>query len=710
MARFLLFLCLFFTYLSSSSQDIPVGTWRNHFSFNSIQFVASDGNRTFAASEFALFLFEDEEITRLSKIDGLNGGAITGLSYEADNDVLLIGYEDGGIDLIQEGVLINLTALTALNFGTSRSVNDFAIIADRAYAATNFGIATINLNTQEITEIFREIGPNGDILSISEIFFQDGNIYAASNRGIQSGNLASNLLDFNNWTLALNTIGFQNIIAHENEILASRDSVIYSLNSQTSTWDTLRQVTFEIKDLDTHDNQLYVLGSENLLLSEGEFMNEFSINSLTDGSEVNFNLGQFWIADRENGLINAVAGTERVIRPSGPNSDEISHLEHADGVYAFYVSNPAINNQDSTGFAIFRNGQWENYEINGLYNASDVAIHEGTTYISSLTHGIYDFTNFQYVNNSFSGTEISIPALSSTSDGLYAIRYNDTNALYRFNEGIWESWTANEVGSSTLIDMLPSQGNVLWLENQSRGIIAFDPDSDQFRLINESDGLTSRNVRSLVIDLDDQAWVGTSSGVSFFVDATFVFDGFDAFTPFFENRVLFDQEAVTAMAIDGGNRKWMATKDGIWVFDANVISLETRFTTENSPLPSNTVLDFAYDPNSGEMFILTDRGLVSYRTGSSAGNLRHNNVQIFPNPVRPQDLGPVTLRELAQDANIKITDVQGNLIREVEALGGTATWDLRDTSGSPAVSGIYLFFSSVGGRDETFVGKIAVIR
>ncbi|MDW3197168.1 MAG: hypothetical protein R8G66_32620 [Cytophagales bacterium] len=710
MARSLLFLYLSFTCLLSYSQDIPVGTWRNHFSFNSIQFVASDGERTFAASEFALFLFEDEEITRLSKIDGLNGGAITGLAYAAENDVLLIGYEDGGVDLIQEGELINLSELTALNFGTSRAVNDFVITADRAYAATNFGIATINLNSKEITEIFREIGTDGDILRISEILFQDGILYAASNQGVQSGNLASNLLDFNNWTLAANTMGFQNIIAYENEILASRDSVIYSLNSPMNTWDTLRQVSFEINDLDALNNQLFVLGTQDLLLFEGEIINDIAVTSLADGSEVNFNQGQLWIADQENGLINIIEGTERVIRPSGPASDDIANLEFADNLYVFYVSGQNINEQDSTGFAVFSNGQWENQAIIGLYNVSDVAIYEGTTYLSTLTQGIYDFTNSQFVNTLFTGTNIAIPALASTSDGLYAIRHNDTNALYRLNEDAWESWTANEVGSATLVDMLPSQGNVLWLEDQSRGLIAFDPDSEQLRVINESDGLASRNIQSLVIDLDDQAWIGTSSGISFFVEATFIFDNFNAFTPFFENRVLFDQEAVTAMAIDGGNQKWMATKDGIWVFDENVITLETRFTAENSPLPSNTILDFAYDPNSGEMFILTDRGLVSYRTGSSAGSIRHSNVQIFPNPIRPQDTGPVTLRGLAQNANIKITDVQGNLIREIDALGGTAAWDLRDTSGSPTVSGIYLFFSSVGGREETFVGKIAVIR
>lgn len=697
--------------LPAITQDIPVGSWRNHFSFESIQLVASDGERTFAASEFALFLFENEEITRLSKVNGLNGGAITGLAYREQDDVLLVGYENGGIDLIKEGVLQNLTELTNGNFGINRSINGFIFENDQAYAATNFGVATINLANEEITEIFREIGPNGDVLQIGEVFFQDDVLYTATNRGVLVGNLSSNLLDFNNWNLFANTSGFRNIITFENEVIASNGNIVFSLNAATNTWDTLTQVSFEINDLDALNNQLFVLGNTELVVIENNILNNISIDNLEEGNELSSNQGQLWIADLENGLINEASGNERLILPSGPASDNITHIEFADQLYAFYASPPGLPQQDSTGFAIFSDGQWSNFNVEGFYNISDVAIYEGTVFLSSNSDGIYDFTNEQLVTTAFSGDEIIIPALSGTNNGLYAIRYNDTNALYRLNEGTWDSWTSSEIGSSVLVDMTFSDGNVLWLTNgPERGVIAFEPINEQIRIINQNDGLASSNIQSVVVDLDDQAWISTLSGVSFFVNATFVFDEFPAFTPFFENRVLFNQEAVTAMAVDGGNRKWMATRDGIWVFDNNVISLETRFTTENSPLPSNNILDFAYDPNNGEMFILTDRGLVSYRTGSSEGTLRHNNVQIFPNPIRPQDAGPVTMRGLARDANIKITDVQGNLIREVNALGGTATWDLHDTSGSLATTGIYLFFSSVEGNEETFVGKIAVIR
>ncbi len=712
MSRVLLSLCVSIMMLSAGhAQDIPVRSWRNHFSYESIQLVASDGDRTFAASELALFLYEDAEITRLSKIEGLNGGAITGLAYRSIGDVLLIGYENGGIDLIQAGKLTNLTDLNDPNFGSNRSINGFTFNNERAFAATNFGIATINLNTQEVTEIFREIGPNGDIPQVDEIFSQEGLLYATTSTGVQSGDLTTNLLDFNNWRLSAGTSGFENLTTFQGALVASRDSLIFSLNPTNDSWDSLAQVNFEIQDLYAANGQLFVLGSEDLLVIENGLPSPVAIELLTSGSELVFNQGSLWIADRDRGLINSSEGSNQLILPSGPASDDITNIEFVDDLYAFYAAPPGITPQKNTGFSLFTSGQWNNYEITDFNNISDVAMHEGSIYLSSNSDGLYNFTDQQLVGSPFSGTSLIIPALSGTSDGLYALCYDHSEALYRLNEGTWESWSAAEVGSNNLVDLELSQENVLWLTNGfSSGIIAFDPIGGQNRVIDQGDGLASASVQAVAIDLDDQAWIATLSGTAFFIDATFVFDDFDAFIPFFENRVLFEEEAVTAIAVDGGNRKWMATKDGIWIFDRNVITLENRFTTENSPLPSNNILDFAYDPESGEMFILTDRGLVSYRTGSSAGDAFHSNVEIFPNPIRPQDVGPVTLRGLAQNVNVKITDVQGNLVREVEALGGTATWDLRDTSGGQAVSGIYLFFSSTGNRDETFIGKIAVIR
>ena len=125
----------------------------------------------------------------------------------------------------------------------------------------------------------------------------------------------------------------------------------------------------------------------------------------------------------------------------------------------------------------------------------------------------------------------------------------------------------------------------------------------------------------------------------------------------------------------------------------------------------NNVLQFAYDESTGEVFILTERGLVSYRSASSgAEDVHASEILIFPNPVNPSFSGTVGLSGLARNAVIKITDARGRLVRELVANGGTASWDLRTFNSASVQSGVYLVFSSSEDGAETLVGKIAVIQ
>ncbi len=179
----------------------------------------------------------------------------------------------------------------------------------------------------------------------------------------------------------------------------------------------------------------------------------------------------------------------------------------------------------------------------------------------------------------------------------------------------------------------------------------------------------------MAIDLSDETWIATVGGPAIFTEASFIFDDINAIIPIYDNKEVFEDESVTAVAVDGGNRIWMSTREGLWIFDNSLSQLEAHFTSDNSPLPSNMVLKMAYNSKNGEMFILTEKGLVSYRSGSSAGGITNRSVSVFPNPVRPGYEGMVGITGLVRDASVKITDVNGKLIREVAAKGGTASWD-----------------------------------
>jgi ligand-binding sensor domain-containing protein len=173
---------------------------------------------------------------------------------------------------------------------------------------------------------------------------------------------------------------------------------------------------------------------------------------------------------------------------------------------------------------------------------------------------------------------------------------------------------------------------------------------------------------------------------------------------------LLRDEKITALAVDPGNRKWIGTENGLWLFSADGSELIHHFTTNNSPLPSNVIQSVAVLPQSGEVFVSTDQGLVSYRGSAAEGTYRHQQVRVFPNPVRPDYQGLVSIDGLSYNGNVRITDIAGRLVKEINSAGGRAVWDLTDYQGHPVFSGVYLFFSASIDGQETFVGKIAVIK
>jgi ligand-binding sensor domain-containing protein len=258
--------------------------------------------------------------------------------------------------------------------------------------------------------------------------------------------------------------------------------------------------------------------------------------------------------------------------------------------------------------------------------------------------------------------------------------------------------------------------NNIWLildPNQGGGILVFNKEENASRYLNDVDGaggLPNKSVRSVATDRDGIIWIGTDEGVCYFADPVAVFSaGVNAVKPIFENRFLLRDDKVTAIAVDGGNRKWIGTERGVWLFGPTGEELIYNFTTDNSPLLSDIILDIAINQETGEVFFSTDQGLVSFRADATEGNFQFQNITIFPNPVTPEFNGTVGISGLATDAIVKITDIAGKLMWETRANGGTASWNVRDNRGRRASTGVYLVFSTSADGLESVVGKIAVV-
>ena len=230
---------------------------------------------------------------------------------------------------------------------------------------------------------------------------------------------------------------------------------------------------------------------------------------------------------------------------------------------------------------------------------------------------------------------------------------------------------------------------------------------------------TLNAVTSCAEDKEGNIWVGTNVG-PFIINASDV--GKDNIV-FYQVKVprndgtnladyLLSGVDVRCMAIDGANRKWFGTGgNGIYVIGEDNMTQIYNFTSENSKLLSNTINSIAINDNTGEVFIATDKGLCSYMNDATVAveSMEKDNVYAYPNPVRPEYTGPITIVGLTFNADVKITTATGYLVAEGRSNGGTFTWDGRDMDGKRVASGIYNVITATSTGDKGTVCKIAVI-
>jgi hypothetical protein len=226
--------------------------------------------------------------------------------------------------------------------------------------------------------------------------------------------------------------------------------------------------------------------------------------------------------------------------------------------------------------------------------------------------------------------------------------------------------------------------------------------------------LPGTSVMAIAEDLDGEIWVGTDEGIAVFYNPQNIYEGEDAQQILVNidgyTQYLLETEIVKAIAVDGANRKWCGTeRAGVFLISADGTEQIENFTEDNSPLFSNNITSLAYNGETGEVFIGTAKGLISYKSDATEGQDPQTDVYAYPNPVRPGYTGPIAIKGLARDAIVKITDVTGTLIYETRAEGGQATWNGYNFDGRRANTGVFMVFVSGDDGSDALVTKILFI-
>lgn len=726
-AVILVVLCMWLQVRAQNS--IPVGSWRLHLSYHSILAVEPAADKIFAASVGGVLAYDriTRTLTDYNKLSGLSSTGITCIRYAPAQNLLLVGYADGELDIIGASTVFNFDRLADAAVTASRKINDIAIHDNFAYLSTAYGVVVFDLQKLEIKETWRDLGPAGSELFIYATSFLRDSVYLATRNGVLAGDLHDNLLDFASWE-RFSTGDLSGAVRcitqfSEKMYIAGPSGVLHLADS---SWvkDQFLQYT-SITSLTASDENLFVVTDSAVRAMDrmGEVV-EVADPLITAPVMVGQDQdGNLWIGDRRSGLLSNSGGHFSPFIPNGPSLPVAAKMLGYKGkLYAvsggFTVSGEAPGLPDIID--IFDNGAWTS-EAKAFSDITDVAFFNGDRYVSSLLNGVekqnangtvtmLDQTNSPLKN--VNPSQSTVTALASSADGLWVANSGGTQPLHLFKaDGTWQSFAFGFPNEQRPIALTIDGSGGVWMALDPAtggGLIAYNPATAKAYLKTNVEGtgaLPNMNVRSLATDKDGYTWVGTDTGIAYFYSMSE-----DAIKPIYESRFLLRDEKITAIAVDGGNRKWIGTQQGAWLFSPTGESLIHHFTADNSPLLSDKINDIEINGETGEVFFATDRGIASYRSDAVDGGATFSALRIFPNPVPPGYSGTVGITGLAENAIVKITDIRGNLVWQTRANGGMATWNARSADGRPAATGVYLVFASSEDGTESVVGKIAVIQ
>ncbi|HEX6226270.1 MAG TPA: two-component regulator propeller domain-containing protein [Chryseolinea sp.] len=722
-----------------AQSDVPLSTWRLHVSYNNIHSVAISGEKVFGASENGIAVLDRSEnsLTTFTKLNGLYGVAITSIAFDNVTTQLLIGYRDGRIDVVKDRTVVSFDPAQNSTVTGSKKINHISIHNNLAYLAADYGVIIFDLARSEVKETWRDIGIDGTTVRVSKSTFKEDSIFLATDKGVFAGDLRQNLLDFNFWKRfdAGEFSGvIQSVEAFGQKVYATVKSLgLYRYEGGSWSKENFLQ-NEPLQSLNSSAASLLISSGQTLWQLDGN--NVLSAVSSEKITYPNMALegsgGQLWIADGANGIVSNAGGNFSNFLPNGPASARPSNLGyHNKSVYALgggYSSTFAPLGNLGT-IDRFSEGLWSTQRSTMLDLTSlTFDPNSDQRYIGSFGYGveernaenslqIFNENNSNLVNTNPPERNVTVTAVQKTTAGLWVSNYGASQSLHLLDEGnVWTSYSFAPLASRYPVKMdVDFYGNV-WLvlnPQQGGGVISYNKSENNVAYLTDiegSGGLPSRAVLSIAVDRDGFVWLGTDEGVCYFADPQVVFSGgVNAVRPVFEDRFLLRDDRVTAVAVDGGNRKWIGTERGVWLFNASGDELIYNFTTGNSPLLSNVILDIDINHHTGEVFFATDQGLVSFRSDATESGPEFENVKIFPNPVTPEFSGMVAISGLATDAIVKITDVSGKLVWQGQANGGTVSWNVRDYHGKRPSTGMYLVFSATADGNESVAGKIAIV-
>ena len=714
-----------------TAQDVKIGNWKNYLAYNSASYIAESNSNIYCIANGSLYYLNksDESVSRMSKVNGLSDVDLNKASYSSDLNLLIITYNNCNIDIVSNNEIINISDIKRKEIAGLKEINNIILKDSIAYLSTSMGLILVDLEKKEIKDTYR-IRESSEGVYVNSCCFIGDTIVVATNNGLYFANEnISNLSDYSSWGRLNNAYNDYDDIVYNNGNL-----FIDSLNEVVSISVNQNIIVTSYRDsVCINNNCIKDVRFENI--KYGLIDNDLNV----------------WVADSINGLLkfkNNSYQTSYV--PEGPIINNLFNIEYLNdklylchGGHTNYSSNLGLKSGVSIKNVF---DEWTNYDRYDLDDSKDilsVAEKNNIQYYASWKDGIiameegdlvekYNFynTNGALDTTYYSSGRIRVSDLKFDLNGnLWGLSSEVNNPLFvKTQDDNWFSFSMNQDRVGLFFDKL-----IIDSHNQKWGVIArgggvfvYDDNNtisnaadDRFKILNTNigfGGLPSMWVYSIEEDLEGAIWIGTDKGIGIIYNPSYVFSNynFDAQQVLIQDgdygQYLLSEEKIKCIKIDQANRKWIGTeKSGVFLVSDDGLEQILHFTSKNSPLLSNNIIDIAINHKNGEVFFGTEKGIISYRSDATTAQEIQSETHVFPNPVRENYNGPIAINGLVRNANIKITDTDGNLIFDGYANGGQAIWNGKNKNNVRVSTGVYLVFSSDETGKEKIVSKILVI-
>jgi hypothetical protein len=724
--------------------------------------LAGGNEKVYCATSYSLFSVDrkDNSIERMSRVTGLSETGISAICYDRENEKLFIAYSNSNIDIIFRNDIINLPDIKRDNIIGDKNIYAIYPLGKNYYLSTGLGIIVIDGEKYEVRDSWF-IGNGGDHVKVNG-FTSDGNFfYAATEDGLKKTAINTpNPADHASWQMVSGSNGLtagacQNVLSVQNKVVVQKNDSLFVQNG--NTWSLFYENGWPVINTNISENRITICQripsgqSRVVILNVDATVNRIleQVASISFPRKAILVDNEPWVADQYEALSHFTAASYEQFDPNSPEATASGEMiAYNNIVYATAGEvNESWNYQyNGNGIYVLKEGIWTNInryrfsQLDTLLDYITIAIDpvDQTIWAGSYGGGLLHIRadqSFEIIKQGVISPAVGDPGSYRISgltfdreNNLWVSNYGALQPLLaKKRDGNWVKFTVPFfLTENALTQIITDNNNYKWIiAVKGGGLLCFDHGSsvdntgdDRWKMYRSGAGngnLPDGDVLCVAKDKSGFIWVGTSNGIGVIQcpQETFTGAGCEAIWPIVKQGnfagYLFNGEEVRSIAVDGADRKWVATKNGVWLVDATGESVIYQFTEENSPLLSNDVKKITINGLTGEVFMATLKGVCSFRGTATEGTETNEKIVVFPNPVPPGYTGTIGIRGVTNNAIVKITELNGRLVYQSRALGGQAIWDGRDYKGRKISSGVYLVLVSNDEKTEKAKARIVFI-